>query len=717
MQKKRMIFVSRKSQAALFIILGILLIFAVVLYFAVTISIQEPAAEEAIPLVEEVPTEFMPVREYVEFCISRVSERAIRDIGDQGGYTAPEDYGIAADEADPTSGSAVVFSPGSSLSVPYWWHLQSSNRCTGSCVFTSERPPLYRSTGTQQDRSIEAQLDRYVRDNLRDCLGGFESLESAGYIIEEMGDIDVRTSVGQEDIGLYVVFPLIARTGDSEHIINDYYITHPVNLRRIYELATYIANTEAEYNYIEKDVLNLIVAFSSLDPDRLPPMADYRFRFGDEVYWQESEVRKKLEQVLQSYIQLLQVDGTLDYTYREFPEDELKESLYNRQMIIPVNRSFPDLAVSFNYLEWWPLYFDLNCEGELCRPMSANNPYSNLVGIQQYNFAYDVSFPVLVQVYDPAAFNDQGYMFNFFLESNIRNNKAMNASFSPLETVDAPAGSMLCDENKRNSGVNLIRVTDAAGSPLEGVDASFTCAGESCHVGTTDADGELKSRFPVCLGGVLTLTQTDYLSKSMFLDTELEQGVTVEAFLDRIYEQQVVIKKKKVVRSAGEWTFMENPLDLDIQEEAMVVLERVPDTVGEEEFSTVARFTGSQSGPSDLRIAPGTYAVSGNLILDENIIIPEQERTEGTWPFEQEYTIPQVDFNESFPSGGIEGVEWTFSRSALENNDVVVLYLVSPDIAGIPESQRRVEDLDQINNIEDYSRSYRQELVPGYRKT
>jgi len=41
-----------------------------------------------------------------------------------------------------------------------------------------------------------------------------------------------------------------------------------------------------------------------------------------------------------------------------------------------------------------------------------------------------------------------------------------------------------------------------------------------------------------------------------------------------------------------------------------------------------------------------------------------------------------------------------------------VLYVVSPDIAGLPENERKIEDLGEIGNLRDYSEQYKEALVP-----
>ena len=167
----------KKGQVTLFIVIGIIMLLALVVF----VSIREEAAkQEIVPgvrvAVEDVPVEFSLIRPFVESCISDIAEEALIKLGEHGGYIDPAEFGINA-VADPTAGSAVRFSAGSGLEIPYWFYLSSDNKCSGNCQFSYGRPALYRSE--DRAKSIEAQLDKYVDNNLKDCLNDFEALKQA----------------------------------------------------------------------------------------------------------------------------------------------------------------------------------------------------------------------------------------------------------------------------------------------------------------------------------------------------------------------------------------------------------------------------------------------------------------------------------------------------------------------------------------------------------
>lgn len=695
----------KKGQITLFILVGVILL----LSFSVYVYLKNKTFEEAFtePILEEVPTEVQPIYSYVDECITQVAVEGLKKIGQQGGYIDLGSWGMSTSYVEPTNNDGLIFSPGSSLEIPYWWYLKSDNKCEEWCEFTQNRPNLYRKMG---EPSIEGQLDTYVNEHLEDCLGDFRFFRDKGFGITKMGDASTTTNVAEDDVTFYVEYPLEIEK-ETQQKISKFFIRIPIDLKTIYEQATVLTNLEAEYRYLERDILNVIVGFSGVDENRLPPMSDTEFKFGSGVFWKKSEVKQKVSDILSTYIQFLQVYGAHNYRPHIFPDNGLKESIYNEGMLIPSNESYKNLAVSFDYQGWWPIYFDLNCEGELCQPGSASSSFLPLLGIQRYNFAYDISFPVLVEIYDPYAINNEGYSFMFFLEANIRNNQPLIEKFKPLEVAAVVGRSMLCDADKRNSGEVTINTQDkATAKALDDVEVSYSCAGESCFIGFTKK-GVLKENFPICLGGVVTYMKDDYLKYYQTLSTELDKEKSLSVSLEPFRYKPFEVRKKKVVKTADGWRFNNNPVDLDTEEQATVTLKR-KGTINEEEFQTIGEYNGNQAEPSEIKIMPGRYDINIQLLSDKKIVIPEQTRKVGSWWNEQEYTIPRTEFNGSFPSGGLK-LEYTFTAEDIEK-DKIVLYAVSPDIAGIPESSRVIEDLEQVSKVEEYSIIYSSALNPTF---
>ena len=702
--------IRKRGQITVFIILGLILLVAIAAYISVR-QLQE-GEKAAIPKIEEVPSEFQPIRAYVESCLKIKAEEGLKLAMDHGGYIKPEAFGIMENSANPTSSNGVSF-PGNWV-IPYWYYLKSDNRCIKNCEFSTEKPPLKRDEGS---KSIEAQLDSYIESKIGDCIKDFESFRKEGYNVAETGDIVVASTVLDNDILFVMGYPLVVTKDGVTKDIKDFYVRIPVRLMDMYNLAVILSNLEQQYRFLERDAVQLIVGFSGLDEEKLPPMSESRFGFGGEVRWRKGEVKEEIESMLSSYVQLLRAQNTLNFEEFSFG-DPIKDALYNIHMIIPMDEDYNHLSVSFNYLPIWPVYLDLNCEGEICEPMSASQSIIALFGIQRYEFAYDLSFPVMVEIYDPSAFNDKGYYFRYFLEGNIRNNEVMRHNFWPLESIDLATGSMLCDIDKRNSGEITVDVNNYKGDAIDDANVVYTCGEESCTIGTT-SKGKLKEKFPVCVGGFITATKEGHITSSKVFSTILDKDDKVDIQLEPFMEKKFKVKKKRIVKTGDYWVFNNNEVNIDREEQAIIILTRVG-ALGDENYIAAAEYYGNQSiyGAEDsiITIAPGTYDIDIQLYDNKRFVIPEETRETNTGIFgigNEEYTIPKIELNDSWPSGGLT-MRYEFKAEDLENNERIVFFVPSPALTLIPENERQVEDLEQLGRFNEYSYAYVNSLIPRF---
>ncbi|MBI4439595.1 hypothetical protein HY638_01325 [Candidatus Woesearchaeota archaeon] len=693
-----------KGQVTLYIIMGLVLLIAVALvYYVRTLPEKEIAGE--VKRADELPTQFLPVSDFVDACLARISTEAITKLGNRGGYIQPETYGITSVTADPTSGSAVQFSPRSSMNVPYWYFMKSGNGCRGSCEFIVQRPSLHASGKT--DSSIETQISNYVSQNIERCTSNFEQFRAQAMDVEKTGDISAKTTVTENDIAIVLNYPLKITQDNSIGEVNEFSTRMALNLKRIYELGSLLTELEGQYRFLERDVLNLIVLFSEIDSKKLPPMAETEFKFGSGTSWTKSDVKDRIEGMLMSYIPMLKVTGTSNYEPFTAIGDELQEALYNVHSTVPLNKTFSDLEVRMTYLDFWPIYFDLNCDGEHCTSESVSSNLLALMGIQRYNFVYDVSFPVMVEIYDKNALRGQGYYFRYFLEGNIRNNEVLKSDFVPLEMVDPNPSSLLCRESSRNSGDVVVTVREND-KPLDGVEAMYSCAGETCYVGKT-SKGALVAKFPICFGGILTLNKEGYLGRSEILSTEIGKSATVEAGMVKLSPVNVEIGKKKMSYTNGKWVFNSASSSLKDEEYGMITFRR-KGTVLDDEVTATAEF--GRGGNVSVQLAPGDYELEIRLFTDEDVVIPEDKRCEGALFTEKCYKIPKTEINETFPLGSVK-INITITAEDLEKAKMTA-YVLELGILDVPPDARKIEMLEQINKMEQYSAENEYELKPRF---
>ncbi|MBW2978208.1 hypothetical protein KY331_05150 [Candidatus Woesearchaeota archaeon] len=709
----------KRGQITLFIILGVIILFAVFTFFFIRSRVVKRAIIEEIPAVVSIPIEFEPIRQFTQECLEKVGTEGLKLLGEGGGYIYFEDFGISVSSQNPTEADALEFAPNSGLYVPYWWYLKAPNDCRGNCLFSSLRPPLYRIT--PGDRSIEAQVDRYIEEEIGSCLNNYNAFKVQGYEITPTGEFKSITRVTSSNVALFLNYPLKVELADKTHRVDNFYGSIPVNMRRIYDLATGITNIQIEYKVFEKQALDLIDAYSGLDPNRLPPFSHTEFGTDPSVIWLRTKVKEKIEEILMIYVPAFQVYDTLNFVKRNFP-DPLQAALYE-SVELPINLSrdsqpYSDLAVTFNYLAWWPIYFDINSKGEIIKGQSLLNDLAELfsLGSTKYNNVYDLSYPVVVEIRDPAALREEGYTFRFALESNFRNNEFIDESFQGFEPVPEFQSSLLCNENQRNSGNVTIKVVDeSTDEPIQGVSVGFQCGDQGCQIGATDENGTLISRFPLCFGGLLVLDHIDYYMPTLYLSVDFND--TIEFPTVRVYpyiDKEVRVLKyltsslsTEKVQDGGKPTTQAVPLGAD--EEVVLSLSRQNDFVGEDPFTAIAKVTNTTSS---LRLVPGTYEVEMSMFYHQPVIIPEDKREEGSWPFEEEYTIPEVKFDDDYFKGGAifnnqTGYLIISPNNLYKDNNLTFFIVDTP----LPE---KIEHIFNQNILEKLSSQFRPKLEPRY---
>lgn len=645
----------KRGQITLFIIIGVIILFSVFTFFYLRSRVIEREVAEELPAVEKVPLEFEPIRLFTQNCLQKIGTEAVKILGEQGGYIDPESFGANIIPQNPTESDALEFAPGSELYVPYWWYLKAPNKCKGNCLFSSMRPSLHRAA--PGDSSIESQIDAYIEQEIQSCLNDYAAFEIQGFEITPVGELKSRTRVTASDIALSITYPLKTKLGESSYTIENFYATVPVDLEKIYNLATDITDAQIEHHFLEKQMLDLLNAFTGLDANKLPPMSATVYTTEKSLMWPEAAVRERLQEILMIYVPAFQVYNTLNFAERYMP-DPLQAAIYQAaELPIKLSREsqpYSDLAATFSYLAWWPVYFDVNSKGGIIKGEQAVNDLAELfsVGIVRYHTVYDLSYPVVIEIKDPAALNNQGYIFRFALESNFRNNEPIDERFQGLEGVIMFESSLLCNENQKNSGGIKIKTIDAVtDEPVPGVSVGFQCGEEGCPMGETGENGMLVSKFPLCLGGLLVLRHPGYFAPTLYLSTNYNESIDLPAVeLYPFIDKEISVRKFNLAGFAG-------PVDLEPADEAIVSLTRVPDFEGDQKHIAIARVFGNQSNSSRLRLIPGKYEVEINLFYHQPVVIPEEEREAGFWPFQEEYTIPEVRINDSYLRGGI-----TFSQ-------------------------------------------------------
>lgn len=703
-----------RGQLTLFIIVGLLILISVATALYIQRSVRERGQVFA-PIIDEVPREFAPLRNFIDTCLRDSALEGLQRIGMHGGYiglTAAEvpytgrSFDVDYSGASPASHGAITFSPGSNWHIPYWYYLSADNQCSGDCQFAIQRPPLYRNEG---DHSIEEQLDDYVRDRTVECLGSWEAFTVQGFRITGTAEPEVRTVIAEQDVQFYLRYPIEAVSEFGTRKFANFGVRLDLNLPQLYDLATEILNTQVQGKVFEANTMNVIAGMSGLDEDALPPVAATEFSHSPR-FWAEAAVQKKVQDLLSVHLQRFTVLGTKNFNPYIFPDDPIKQGLY-QSFILPVQGRYPDLEAEFTYLPSWTAYFDAG-PSMISTSGAATNTEFPLVPIKQYNTAYDISYPVVIELADPDALQQRGYRFVFALEANIRNNQAIDEEFVPLAKATIGGSGQFCNMNQRNSGDILVQVRDGDGNPVPDA-AVFFSAGTSCLLGATDGQGEFRAKFPIGIGAI-TATAADHQSANVPYATKVEKADTVGVTLHRIVEKPAQAYKKNIVKQGKDWVFDSTPRLLNTNEQAIIIVTKIPQSEYEEDFIEMAQVRGAETGT--IRLIPGTYNVQVQLIADDTYVnIPKTKICKKKFGIKKCVTVPEIKLAEgTFFAGDTAIGPWTVSELQLQRDSQIRFHALNFAIADVPEMSRHPDDLKAMGKLRNYSEQHLLELLPTF---
>lgn len=725
---------SKKGQITVFIIIGILLIAVIGIVLYLQRGQEVAQAQETIVRSIQVPAEMRPLQDFVQTCMYEVGKDGLNKLGQRGGYLEPRQR---YNPIEPTEGAAVQFSPDSTMHVPYWWHLESRNACAGDCAFASERPPLFREEGST---SIEAQLDRYLFAELPNCFGSFRQFREQELIVTPVGELKPVTRITKGNVVIELTYPLEVTRAGERYTLEEFVSELPVNFHEIYTLATEITNLQAEHSFLERAARALIDVFGRTDENALPPVSDLEFGFGTGPIWTEFDVLSKVQQMLTSYVPMLRVTNTRNYEYLPAPlgsNRRMYEVLYNRGFTVPVTDAHPSLNAKFVSLPWWKPYANLNCNGQLCQAEGFNNAFGFMFGVRRYNFAYDLSFPVLVELGNPDSFAGEGYTFRYFLEANLRNNEPLATLGAPLDLPKVEdRSSQLCAPEQRTGGTVTVNVTTSAGAAVDGAEILYRCGGETCGLGTT-VNGRLATRFPRCFGGFVQAAHTNYPAAIKPLDILDASNTSVALVLPVPYTVDFRIKKWPFRKRAGNWELDTTELlNQQPQETSIIMLQRKGETF-EEPITILGDICGSPVNKAaipcgnppddhsqDIAVYPGDYHVQIYTFMypSPDVVIPPDRRCYSyrIGPIRKRkcYSVPPkpIVFNTQQPFlSGYAEYDWTAEESQLQRAQALEFYTLYFALDKVlPATSRKIEDLTVMGSLFEYAAPHEDILRPRF---
>ena len=671
---------NKKGQITIFIIIGILmLLIAGVVFYLISIR-GEVSTAEIEEAVEEAPEEIKAIHSYITSCIDKVSLEGINKIGQHGGYIDMRDQEISERQfkinpSDPTESDAVLLTSDESTHVAYWWQMKTSNECV-DCFLTDENRPSI--------DFIEIQLERYIKKELERCIDDFRMFREQGYSINKTADTTVNVKIAREDISIFVTYPISAAVSDRTTDLERFFVRIPLTFQEFYDLADEITVAQVKQNFLEDIFLYLLSVYSSPDMGRLPPIFAREFG-GFKKIWVKAVVAQKIQDILAIYTPLIQLADTANsdqYVVEDNAQDQIYYSIFYKDIL---NESYEDYKIRFLYLNQ-PIYLHTNPDGKITsvsevkvreldfRGFSFGTPYDENI----YEYLYDVSFPVIVEIRKENAIFDKPYVFYFALEGNVRNNKGINdwmqgrGTMAPFDRSKLSKGtlsevlideasenisfisgnitkSIFCNPRQRVSGNITIIVSNLSdGSPVQGANIKFGCGNHrECSIGNTELDigkntGTLTAQFPVCLGGgYLKITKGGFRDKiipgiTTMEGQELEFNVKLEKIIEKRVNAKKFITNRTIIKSDGgyeldKWLVWNNTLhSLNSTDQLILTVTKVDVEPYENQFSSTLVLYGNESlntpAMTSIGLVPGIYTVSAQLMDTAGVIIPKECR-------------------------------------------------------------------------------------------
>ncbi|MBI2134522.1 hypothetical protein HYU09_00895 [Candidatus Woesearchaeota archaeon] len=549
---------NKRGQAAVFIIIGlIILITAGVIFF-----IQR---EEIKPIEKESGEQPQfagqaELKNFVDSCLQSSVLQGLQIMSLQGGY-----IDIPAD-------SNILTADGND--IPYW--LTADSVAIPSLDF------------------MQTELENYVVKELESCVSGFKDFKDQGFEVN-YSSIKADAAMGKAVV-VNVDFPIMLKKEGISFEEKDFVYTVPIDMELIQKTASGLAALEDFHTYLEDHTKNLISLYSGVDQNRLPPFSQSTTNLNcNFVSWSKEEVKNRLKNILNFNVPNLKIEGT---NYNLAGSDAVYESFVYDLF----NENFPNLKIDFIYENSWEfLAFDIvPSSGNSLIPekvVGTNIPMLPQICVFKYPFKYTMQYPVLIKItdlnsakIDPAAdvyYEKQGFAFQFPMVSYLcgnQNRKCVAGNFPQIDVTSFAVGNttllpqtLFCKPEQMISNEITVKTFDSlTANSLSNVDVNYYCGSyqNDCFIGRTDGNGVLKAKFPLCINGQIYFAKEGYSILGQGLTTHEIPKSELAYFLNPKNSLKVEMKKVSILSLVQDY-FENNKLNIENSLQDVIAGEKV----------------------------------------------------------------------------------------------------------------------------------------------
>ena len=706
----------RKGQVTFFVIIGIAIIIAAssaYLLFGTS------------NLHTSVPDSFKPLKVAISNCAESALTGAIKNAGENGGYIFTQTNLNDAQKQKITE----EFAQYNGIHYPYYNRLKPSctsqesganSQLSADDCFVTFAPPLQSNSFnsndysySKEDYSVEAQMASYVNYYGGKCLQKYVS-NSNEYNGSNVG-IKSDITITDKKVSYQAKLNGTVNKGSSQ--ISDIVAegSVPSSFYQAYNTAKDIAYydyTTAYFGYYLMDMISL----ASSPSGEYPPMFDIALNYNINS-WTSQKVEKSLSGDMNKYLPFLRLTDFESFS-------GMQKQDFN-SLPYPLRRSVIDMKLrgrsgvgsylgdsfSLNYVP-----SDLQPKVKLngryfSRGQEISSPaalLNALIPIRYYVNHYDIDAPILLSLKSKS----DNLVYNFALLSSIRANQPVLPS-TTIVTEDNSSESYYTDLIKAANpycshpqGSNAqIQITDASTNAPFTKDTAmlFQCGQKSCSY---QVSGSTDLKLPFCKNAKVIFEKTGYGFSSQTLDTtDTSSPVQVNSIayspLDIKFDfTGYNISRKIAINPLPPHIIHyvnDTPRKLGPDEEVVITLQGIDSNYNN---AVVLNYN---SPTKTISIYPGDYSGSVTVIknLTENITIPRQKICLTALCIIELGHVDKIDLSNSEVEAST-----TFTKTnplhISPGDSSISLNLPVYDLANIPESDRKADDLKYFGKTDEY---------------
>jgi len=228
----------KKGQVTIFIILGIIILAAIILFFFIKSKFYFGPVTQ-----ERLQQEFPAIKEHIENCLKQEAEPLIRKIGLQGGFLEPPEDTFRYYKGDKISYLC--------------YNIPNSKRCSNRALLKSQ---------------MENELKTEIKKRLASCID-IDSFKKTGYSLE-YATMDLDVSIGQDSVILNLNFPITIKKDNTQVTESKFKAKINYPLGRLYNAAQDIISAEALvgvfdttiYSFLKTKATNVPYIVKKLQP-------------------------------------------------------------------------------------------------------------------------------------------------------------------------------------------------------------------------------------------------------------------------------------------------------------------------------------------------------------------------------------------------------------------------------------------------------------------